>query len=210
MNTFFTADHHFFHARIIELCKRPFRSLEDMHVGLVAAWNKRVRPDDRVYHLGDIMWGRKGGTGLLDALNGSIVLIYGNHDTPGYVTHPKVVVVGHPHMVNVQGQPIWLSHYAHKVWPKSHHGAWHLYGHSHGTLSDDPNSRSMDVGVDARPWPCDYAPWSFEEITARMVTKNFKAFDHHGRNEENYDAVSEATGTAVRLPNGGVTGAASV
>jgi calcineurin-like phosphoesterase family protein len=182
MRTFFTADHHFFHARIIELCKRPFRSIEDMHVAMIAAWNKRVQPDDRVYHLGDIMWGRKGDAGLLDALNGSIVLVAGNHDTPGYLTHPKIIAAWHPHMVKVEGQSIWLAHYAHRVWPKSHHGSWHLYGHSHGNLADDPNSLSMDVGVDTRPE--DFAPWSFAEIEAYMAGKTFKPVDHHGRDND--------------------------
>lgn len=29
---------------------------------------------------------------------------------------------------------IYLNHYANRVWPSSHHGAWHLYGHSHSAL----------------------------------------------------------------------------
>jgi hypothetical protein len=56
-------------------------------------------------------------------------------------------------MVEVNGQPIWLSHYAHRVWMRSHHGAWHLYGHGHHSLPDDPHARSIDVGVDATAGP---------------------------------------------------------
>ena len=43
-------------------------------------------------------------------------------------------------------QGIVLCHYAMRVWNKSHHGNFMLYGHSHGSLADDPNSMSFDVG----------------------------------------------------------------
>lgn len=43
-------------------------------------------------------------------------------------------------------------------------GSWHLYGHSHGRLPDDPLALSMDVGVDTH----DFRPWHFDEIKERM------------------------------------------
>jgi calcineurin-like phosphoesterase family protein len=54
-----------------------------------------------------------------------------------------------------------------RVWPHSGRGAWHLYGHSHGNLPDDPLSLSMDVGVDSH----DFCPWHFEEIQVVMQVK---------------------------------------
>ncbi len=49
--------------------------------------------------------------------------------------------------ISVNGQPIVLCHYAMRVSNRSHHGAWHLYGHSHGNLPEGPTSLSMDVGI---------------------------------------------------------------
>lgn len=63
-----------------------------------------------------------------------------------------------------------------RVWNKSHYGAWMLYGHSHGSLIDDPNSLSFDVGVDCH----NYKPFSFEEVKEIMSHKIWKAIDHHG------------------------------
>jgi len=46
--------------------------------------------------------------------------------------------------------------------------SWHLYGHSHGQLQDDPNLLSFDVGVDS--W--NYAPLSYEQAKEVMANKN--------------------------------------
>jgi hypothetical protein len=54
-----------------------------------------------------------------------------------------------------------------RFWNRSHHGAWHLYGHSHGNLPDTPTSLSMDVGVDTH----DFQPWHFDEINLLMTEK---------------------------------------
>ena len=46
---------------------------------MVKAWNERVKPTDKVYHLGDVVINRKA-LGILRRLNGDKVLIRGNHD----------------------------------------------------------------------------------------------------------------------------------
>lgn len=79
---FVTSDHHFGHARIIELAERPFTSLGVMHGELIAAWNRMVGPEDVVLHLGDLALGnREESIGLTAALNGRKLLVPGNHDT---------------------------------------------------------------------------------------------------------------------------------
>lgn len=78
---FFTSDTHFGHARIIELCDRPFRDIDEMDAAMVDNWNNVVGPDDEVYHLGDVAlgpWVRW--NDILSALNGYKYLIIGNHD----------------------------------------------------------------------------------------------------------------------------------
>ena len=75
---FFTSDTHFYHANIIELCHRPFRSVDNMNEMLIANWNKVVGADDIVFHLGDFCLGNSGKWNrILDRLNGMIYLILG-------------------------------------------------------------------------------------------------------------------------------------
>jgi calcineurin-like phosphoesterase family protein len=46
---------------------------------MVRAWNEKVKPTDKVYHLGDVVINRRA-LGTLARLNGDKVLIRGNHD----------------------------------------------------------------------------------------------------------------------------------
>jgi calcineurin-like phosphoesterase family protein len=76
-----TADHHFGHANIIAYEGRPFESAAAMDAAMVERWNRAVRPDDTVFHLGDFALASKDRTReLVAALRGRKVLVRGNHD----------------------------------------------------------------------------------------------------------------------------------
>lgn len=89
MKTWFTADPHFGHARIIELCNRPFASVEAMNEALVERWNDRVQDDDMVFILGDLALGKLDDSlTYVTMLRGLKVLVPGNHDRV-WSGHPK-------------------------------------------------------------------------------------------------------------------------
>ncbi len=78
---FFIGDTHFGHRGIVtyEPKARPFATVEEMNEELIKRWNEVVRPDDKVYHLGDFCLNRSAlSIGL--RLNGRKILITGNHD----------------------------------------------------------------------------------------------------------------------------------
>jgi len=81
MTTFFTADTHFSHARILELDNRPFKTIEEHDEELIRRWNETVSPDDTVIHLGDVALGKIADSlPLVGRLNGFKILKSGNHD----------------------------------------------------------------------------------------------------------------------------------
>jgi calcineurin-like phosphoesterase family protein len=86
MNIWVTSDTHFSHANIIRFCSRPFTDVFDMDQKLIQAWNTWVKPEDHVYHLGDVTLIRGGKAqqdqlkGWVSQLNGHKRLILGNHD----------------------------------------------------------------------------------------------------------------------------------
>jgi len=180
VSVWFTSDHHFGHAGILEWQAetRPFASVDEMDAELVRRWNARVAPGDMVYHVGDLFWGSADhALAILRRLNGQVYLIRGNHDRTADkpTVRKKLAALKDMASIRVNGQPIILCHYAMRVWNRSHYGAWQLYGHSHGSLPDDPNAMSMDVGVDCHG----LAPVSFDEVASVMSRKAWKPVDHH-------------------------------
>jgi len=173
----FTADTHFGHENIIRYCKRPFTTVREMDETIIENWNKKVCPGDSVYHLGDFAWARESRTveKLLQRLNGQVHLILGTHDKAAVRKANGFVEKRDLKRIKVGEQDIVLCHYAMRVWDKSHFGSYQLYGHSHGTLPDDENLFSTDVGVDR--WS--FMPVSFEEIRALLSQRKFIPVDCH-------------------------------
>lgn len=189
MTDFFTSDPHYFHGNIIRYCKRPYKDVDEMHDAFIKNYNSKVQPNDTCYFLGDIGFAHP--TKLKEVitrLNGQKVVIRGNHDPDkkillgiGFGSAYDYLEIKVQDPEARQGlQRIVLFHYAMRVWNQSHRGAWQLYGHSHGTLPDDPNLLSMDVGVD----PSKYFPLSYEEVKAHMKKKKYKPVDYHGEEKD--------------------------
>jgi len=84
-NIFLVSDTHFGHAGVCHFLRndgtklRPWDTPEEMDEDMVKRWNSVVKPNDKVYHLGDVVINRKA-LSTLHRLNGSKVLIKGNHD----------------------------------------------------------------------------------------------------------------------------------
>jgi len=84
---FLVSDTHFGHAGVCrfthpddpEVKLRPWTDPDEMDEEMIRRWNDRVRPNDKVYHLGDVVINRKA-LKTLARLNGDKVLIRGNHD----------------------------------------------------------------------------------------------------------------------------------
>ena len=87
-NTFLISDTHFGHSAAVLLFKnengtplRDFPTVEECDEFMVAQWNKVVSPKDKVYHLGDVVMPKNHRSlQILERLNGTKVLIKGNHD----------------------------------------------------------------------------------------------------------------------------------
>lgn len=80
MTVFFTADTHFSHRMVLQYDQRPWYCVEEMNEKMVARWNATVKPDDTVFHLGDVSMGKPNEVEWAGKLNGHLRLIEGNHD----------------------------------------------------------------------------------------------------------------------------------
>lgn len=155
---FFTADEHYGHKNILQYCRRPFASVEEMDQELIRRHNEVVGTDDTVIHAGDFTLLKKAeAQGYMRQLRGHHSFLRGSHDRWLGNTPPTMLEL------TIEGQFIVVCHYAMRVWPRSHYNSWQLYGHSHGKL--DPIGKQWDIGVDNN----NFCPVSFEQLRAIML-----------------------------------------
>ncbi len=169
----FSADLHLGHSNCIKYNDRPYSNVEEMDNSILDNFASVIKPNDTLCLLGDTCFTGRDLREYMKRIPGQKIFINGNHDPKQF---DKDIFAGRfdVKMVQVNGQNIWLSHYAHRTWPQAHYGAWHLYGHTHGMLED--YSLSTDVGVDA---------WGMMPVSFDMLVEHF-----NGR--ENLHAIKKA------------------
>ena len=120
---------------------RGFTSIKEHDETIIKNWNEIVKPDDIVYHLGDLMLGDNAyGMECIKQLNGKIRLIRGNHDTDArwqlYNTLPNIELLGWADVIKYNKYKFYLSHHITQTsnLEKSPDLRMHLlglYGHTH-------------------------------------------------------------------------------
>ena len=183
--TFLTSDTHFGHAGVCRFLRndgvtklRPWDTPEEMDEEMVRRWNERVRPTDKVYHLGDVVINRKA-LSTLARLNGDKVLIKGNHDIFSLEEYTKYFrdVRGY-HVMN----GMILSHIPMHEDSLGRFGV-NIHGHLHANRVMRRASSTMEFmewGVRERIDPCyhcvcveqtDFAPILFEDVIKRITAE---------------------------------------
>ena len=80
-NIWFISDTHFMHANIIQYCKRPFETTEEMDRVISNNWNELITPNDLVFFLGDFSMSKEAYLEILPQLQfKKMFFILGNHD----------------------------------------------------------------------------------------------------------------------------------
>ena len=189
MTIFVTADQHWGHANVMKYSKREFASIGEHDVELIKAWNSVVSKKDVVYHLGDLTLGNAAfAESIFQQLNGTIrVLGYSWHHDARWINVPQssrdgqveiempMVVLEHTVKSDDGWLPVVLCHYPFEKWDRSHYGAVHLHGHTHGQLQRIHNR--LDVGVDvAFKLLGRYRPFSMDEALSLAMNDEESAY----------------------------------
>jgi calcineurin-like phosphoesterase family protein/2'-5' RNA ligase len=166
------ADLHLGHANIIRYCSRPFNVSDpgEMDRVLIANWNAVVSPDTRIYHLGDLRYGKTvpPAKEYRKQLMGNITFIAGNHDA----REPAILSSA---VIEYAGTRFLLIHDPAKA-PATFDG-WVVHGHHHNNdLRHYPfidfEHRRINVSTEV----AGYAPVSLMDtwslVQYRMTTGN--------------------------------------
>lgn len=175
----FTSDYHLYHENVIKFDGRPFTSIEEMHRIIRENHNSVVGQDDIVIYLGDLAFINNPRLVLkfLESLNGTFVLVRGNHDKllQDHAFKSSTLLIGDLLEVTLGPEDHFVCcHYPMVVWNRSHHGSFHVFGHVHGHLPEQPG-RSMDVGIMTN----NFFPYSAEEVKRKLLKKPIYAPDVH-------------------------------
>lgn len=187
MTILFTSDTHFGHENVIKYSKRPFADKHEMNEALIRNWNAMVKPDDTIYHLGDVCFmGVTEAQKTFDRLNGKIHLIYGNHDQvikKNKSLQARFETICEYYELNIPdascergSQKIVLCHFPMISWNKMGRGAIMLHGHCHGNLKYPFVGRILDVGVDVH----NQTPITYDQVKKHMNKITPEFLDHHG------------------------------
>lgn len=109
---FFTSDWHIGHKKSIEFDERPFKDIDHMHRVLINNYNACVLKSGVCYFLGDHeMCGSDTMVKIMRQLNGTKVLIIGNHDKGvNTIYNIGFGVVLHGAKMLIASRPVTLSH----------------------------------------------------------------------------------------------------
>lgn len=168
---FFTADTHFGHSNIIRLANLPFTSIYEKDELQIENWNKVVPKNGVVIHAGDfaLNCNSKRYSEILYRLNGGIYLCEGSHDNDAFGHPDRISCICDTYYITIGDIEIFVSHYNHKVWPKSHYGSWQIHGHSHGRLDsyNEKEGKILDAAVESN----NYTPLSLDQVIDIMSTR---------------------------------------
>ena len=178
-----TSDWHLCHANVIKFDDRPFKNVDQMDQAIINNFS-HLDENDHLFFLGDLSFSKdvKKVIQLIAPLRCKLYWVKGNHDHHLFddtELAKRFVWRGDLKEIFVQDgaerQLIVMCHYAMRVWNRSHRGAYHIYGHSHQSLPEDPKSLSFDAGCNG--W--DYEPINYDQVKKKMKSKVFTPIDHH-------------------------------
>lgn len=171
----FISDTHFGHENILEFLRhdgtklRDFKNLGEMNDLIFTNWAETVKPQDKIYHLGDLAFGQAGNLVMkaMRGLPGHKRLVMGNHDKYKAAEYAQVFekLLGVSRLDN-----LWLSHipvHPHSIVERRVLGNAH--GHLHDHILDD--GRYFCCSVEQT----NYKPVHFETI--RDSLRRWQAYE---------------------------------
>lgn len=192
---YFTSDLHLNHFNIIKYCNRPFENVKEMNEALIDNWNSIVTDEDTVYVLGDFILGPADEVPtLLKRLNGTIILVRGNHDTRSKLAiYEKLgVEIKDIAYIPYKGRYFICCHFPIaneefiRMVIEDNSEVVALYGHVHDVAQPGYVNGTYHVGVDTNG----FKPISIETIWQNcwpevMMTPDIKQYkDTHDQNPD--------------------------
>jgi calcineurin-like phosphoesterase family protein len=205
---FFTSDWHVGHANVIRFDNRPFKDLDHMHRVLINNYNSCVDDDSVCYFLGDMgLCKSEIVEKVVKQLNGTKVLILGNHDRNAHsmysqgfdvvlnagifyiadkrfsLSHcplPGIYREDVSNMANAEKTDNWHGERKNQMFTSYDYTVdFHLHGHIHsGPETKDMKPRTTDRQFDVGVRANGYRPVSISQIESWAAIETQKKAKH--------------------------------
>lgn len=171
-NIFVISDTHFSHKNILSfrdtsgnLIRPGFTDVQDMDEKIIMNWNNTVKPNDIVYHLGDVAFALHTKTldRIMPRLMGRKRLILGNHDydAKDYIPYFEKVMSWRQFGTDMFKYPVILTHFPlHESAFAYREGGNGINIHGHIHEKDAPSKNHRNVSVEK----INYTPVAIEDI----------------------------------------------
>lgn len=170
---FVISDTHFNHHKVLtfrgldgQLIRPGFKDSQEMDEIMIQNWNKVVKPNDSVYHLGDVAFAIKKNDVLnriIPRLMGRKRLVLGNHDLEAKLYYPyfEKVMSWRQFGKDMFKRPVFLTHFPlHESSFNYREGGngINIHGHIHEKPAPTKNHRNVSVEQ------INYTPVAIEEL----------------------------------------------
>ena len=105
---YITSDTWFGRPQILQIANRQFDNIEEMNATLIKNWNKKIKKNDIVFHLGNFAW---------DPITARKVLM-------------TINLVSSQHIMELPDFDTVICHYPLSVWNGKDSGTIHIHGHT--------------------------------------------------------------------------------
>jgi len=130
---FITSDTWFGRPQILQIANRlQFNNVEEMDKQLVKNWNKKVKKNDIVFHLGNFAWDPQTARRVLKKLNGQIYFMVGSNDEALLDVQHEFdnLSIIEDQIIEIPQYDSILCHYPLEVWNGKDSGTIHFHGHT--------------------------------------------------------------------------------
>lgn len=172
---YYISDTHFNDQAIFDKCKRPFNSLIEMESAIIKKWNNKVKEEDIIYVLGDIIKDDDiSSIQIFKRLIGHKHLIVGNHDHLILEDIEKSNIFESIKFIDLimdNNRKVCICHYPLMDWMEFNREGILVYGHIHNKTPKNGYAYKMikdyymhlqayNCGVDV----CDFEPRTLDEL----------------------------------------------
>ncbi len=132
---FYISDTHFGDQKVFDKCRRPFSDLQEMQNAIIKKWKRKVKADDDIYVLGDLVDTEK--ADLIEVfrnLPGKKHLLVGNHDLEilSVIKNSKIFIsLDFIKLIEDSNHKICLCHFPLMDWMEFNRNGYHIFGHVH-------------------------------------------------------------------------------